>query len=486
MNPVYLSLAPALLAPGVGARAARAVAPLALLGVSAVQAAAAIAVAFTVTSSEPLAGAYLTTDATARLFLVVINVIFLGIAGYVWNRARTNPELKDVVSRFARLSLLFMGAANFVVLSNHLFGAWVALEVTTLAAAPLIVREGVPSSRRASWRYFLFSSVGLGIALVGLMCLARAVELEGGTPTPFVHELRSYAGAHHLPGEDGAPATLWRRVGLALVILGYGTKLGLAPMYSWLPETYDEAPPAVTALLAAVQFNCALVCLIRVLQIYRAGDRELVSTELLVLGILSMAVSTVSLIATFNYKRLIAYASINHAGVIAIGLAVGKTASYGVMLYVVSNAFIKAILFLTAGKIKAHYGTKDTREVAGLIKDLPYSGLLLMVGTFALLGFPPFGSFLGELIILSGLARARQITVFVVFCTLIALSFVATGRTIFPMIWGEPKKEVHWPRQSFVAAAPKLAFLVALVAMGIYMPRAVNALFREVAASLAE
>ena len=475
MNLVYLSLAPALLAPGVGARAARSVAPVALLGVAAVQAAAAIALAFTVHSSAPVAAGYLTTDATARLFLVVINVIFLGIAGYVWNRARTAPELEDVVSRFARLSLLFMGAANFVVLSNHLFAGWMALEVTTLAVAPLIIRNGVPSSRRASWRYFLFSSVGLGIALIGLMCLARSVESEGATPTFFLHELRDLAGT---------PPNLWRRIGLALVVLGYGTKLGLAPMYSWLPETYDEAPPAVTALLAAVQFNCALVCLIRVLQVYRAGDHELVSAELLVIGLLSMGVSTVSIIATRNYKRLIAYASINHAGVIAIGLAIGKSASYGVMLYVVSNAFIKAILFLTAGKIKAHYRTKDTREVAGLIKDLPYSGLFLMVGTFALLGFPPFGSFLGELIILSGLVRAKQFTVFVVFCTLIALSFVATGRTIFPMIWGEPRQEVHWARQSFVAAAPKLAFLVALVAMGIYMPQAVNVLFREVAASL--
>jgi hydrogenase-4 component F len=479
MNLAYLSLAPALLAPGLGARAARSFAPMALLGVSAVQAAAALVVAFTVHDATPFAGGYLTTDPTARLFLVVINVIFLGIAGYVWNRARTTPELQDVISRFTRLSLVFMGAANFVVLSNHLLAAWIALEVTTLAAAPLIVREGVLSSRRASWRYFLFSSIGLGIALIGLMCLARSVEASGGTPTSFLHELRASSSV-----TNDVTADLWRRIGLAFVVLGYGTKLGLAPMYSWLPETYDEAPPAVTALLAAVQFNCTLVCLIRVLQVYRAADRELVSTELLVVGLVSMGVSTVSIIATRNYKRLIAYASINHAGVIAIGLAVGKSASYGVILYVVSNAFIKAILFLTAGKIKAHYGTKDTRQVAGLIKDLPYSGLFLMIGTFALLGFPPFGSFLGELIILSELVRAKQVTVFVVFCAFIALSFVATGRTIFPMIWGEPMKEVHWPRQSFVAAAPKLVFLVALVAMGIYLPSAVNALFREVAASL--
>lgn len=475
MNLVYLSFAPLLLAPGIGSRAARSVAPLALLAASGAQAAAALAVAFTVKTGTSLAGGYLTTDATARLFLVVINLVFLGIAGYVWNRARTTPELADQVSRFARLSLVFMAAANFVILSNHLLAGWIALEITTLAATPLVVRTGVPSSRRASWRYFLFSSVGLAIALVGLVCLARSMATTGAHPTFFLDELR------------GAPTdapNLWRRLGLALVVLGYGTKLGLAPMYSWLPETYDEAPPSATALLAAVQFNCTLVCLMRVLQVYRAGDRELVATELLAIGLVSMAVSTVSIIATNNYKRLIAYASINHAGVIAIGLAIGKSASYGVVLYVVSNAFIKAILFLTAGKIKAHYGTKDTRKVSGLIKDLPYSGLFLMVGTFALLGFPPFGSFLGELIILSGLVRADQILVFVIFCSLISLSFVATGRTVFPMIWGAPKKRVHWPRQSFLSATPKLAFLVALVAMGIYMPAPVNALFRAVAASI--
>ena len=154
------------------------------------------------------------------------------------------------------------------------------------------------------------------------------------------------------------------------------------------------------------------------------------------------------------------------------------------LLYVVSNAFIKAILFLTAGKIKAHYRTKDTREIAGLIKDLPYSGIFLMVGTFALLGFPPFGSFLGELIILSGLVRAKQIIVFVIFCSLIALTFIATGRTVFPMIWGEPKKKVSWPPQRAPAALPKMVFLAALVVMGVYMPPPVNALFRAVAASL--
>lgn len=422
------------------------------------------------------AGGYLVADPTARLFLVVVNVIFLGIAAYVWNRRRHDPSLAAIASRFSALSLVFMGAANFVILSNHLLASWAALEVTTLAAAPLIIREGSPSSRRASFRYFLFSSVGLGIALLGLLCLSHSMRLDGFEPTFFLDELAA---------RTPSTPSVWRRIGLALVFLGYGTKLGLAPMYAWLPETYDQAPPATTALLAAVQFNAALVCVLRVLQVYRSGQGEMVATELLVLGLGSMAVSTASIIATRNFKRLIAYASINHAGVIAIGLGVGGRATYGLLLYVVSNAFIKAILFLTAGTIKSHYGTEDTREVAGLLKDLPFSGVFLMVGTFALLGFPPFGSFLGELIILSGVIQRGQIVVFVLFCTLIAMTFVATGRTVFPMIWGAPKKALSRKRgQSVLSATPKLVFMIALVAMGIYMPSTMNELFRAVAASI--
>ncbi len=432
-------------------------------------------VAFRPMSRGPVVAGYLTTDATARLFVIVINAIFLGIAAYVRHRAQSMPELRSEAARFARWAGPFILAADVSVLANHLLLQWLALEVTTLTAAPLIVRPGNRASMQASFRYFLFSSVGLGIAMLGLLCLGRALELDGGATRWFLHDLALRTQAYSTP---------WGRIGLVLIVLGYGTKFGLAPMYSWLPEAYDEAPPATAALLAAVQSNLALVCLLRVLEVQRSAQRSFVATELLVVGLASMAVSAVSIVATRNFKRIIAYAAINHAGVIAIGLGIGGSASYGVLLYVVSNAFIKAILFLTAGKIESHYRTKDAHAIRGLVRDLPYSGVFLMVGTFALLGFPPFGSFLGEMLILAGLIRAGQIVVFVLFCTFIAMTFVAMGRTIFPMIWGLPLREVSWPAQTATAAAPKWVFLVALVAMGIYLPAPINDLFLAVARSL--
>jgi len=424
-----------------------------------------------------LLGGWLRNDSTTRLFIAFVNPIFFGISVYVWNRVAATPEVKEEISirRFVALAIVFLAASNAVFVANHLYVLWIALEVTTLAAAPMIVRRSVARSRLASWRYLLFSSVGLGLVLLGFLCLSRSFEVAGQFPSWFLDDLERIAAASN---------NEWGRLGVAFILLGLGTKLGLAPMFSWLPDAYDEAPPSVAAMLGAVQFNAALVVLLRIVHVFRPAHAGLVQIELLSMGLVSMVVSALSLIATRNVKRLVAYASINHAGVIAIGLGIGKTASYGLFLYVISNAFIKAILFLTVGKIKAHYHTKDTRQIAGLLKNLPYSGVFLMVGTFALLGFPPFGSFFGELLILSALVSSGHLFVFAAFCVLITMTFVATGRTIFPMIWGEPKQSRTWPRQTFLSVFPKMVFLVALIVLGVYIPPVVNGLIQAVAATV--
>lgn len=416
---------------------------------------------------------YFVADATSRLFLLVVNLVFLGIATYLWTRVRDTPDLREGIERLAGFALLFIAAANLAILSNHVIAMWALVEATTLAAVPLIQFRLTPARLRASWRYFLFSSVGLALSLLGIACLARG--MEGHRVSLFLGGL---AEAAHQPSET------WRRVGLVLLLLGYGTKLGLAPMHTWLPETYHAAPPSVTALLGAVQFNVALTALLRILQAYGDTDRALIGPILLALGLTTMALSAFGIIATRNYVKLIAFASLNHGGVIAVGLGIGAGAAYGVVLYAVSNAFIKAILFLTAGKIEAHYQTEDVRQVSGLLKDMPYSGMFFMVGTFALLGFPPFGSFLGELIIMSGLIGAGHFVVFAAFCAILTVTFIATGRSVFPMIWGEPKKKVNWASQTVAMVLPKLVFLGVLLAMGVYLPAPVNALFRQVAVTL--
>ncbi len=413
-------------------------------------------------------------DATSRLFLVLIDVVGAGIALYIWGRLHAEPRLAEYIAGWVGAAALFLVFSNLAVLSNHLLLGWAFLEATTLAAVPLIRFRGTKASLDAAWRYLVFSGLGLALVFLGFACLARSLETAGAAVS---FELESLARAR-------ATGDGWWRLGIALTVLGYGTKLGLVPMFAWLPDTYDSAPPATTSLLAAVQSNVALLGLVRVVQIARVHDSDLVSFELIALGVATMVVASFGIIVSTRYKRLLGYASMNHAGVIAIGLGLGGEAAYGVVVYVVSNAVIKAILFLSAGKIQAHYRSEEIKDVSGLVKQLPYSGLFFMVGTFALLGLPPFGSFVGELIIMSGLVGRELFVVFVAFAAALTVSFVATGRSMFPMIWGTSRPGLDRPRIPFLAVLPKFIFVALLLAIGLYVPTSINELFRQVAASV--
>jgi hydrogenase-4 component F len=209
-----------------------------------------------------------------------------------------------------------------------------------------------------------------------------------------------------------------------------------------------------------------------------------VSVELIAMGVLSIAISGFHIVRADNYKRLIAYASINHAGTIAIGLGMGKNAAYGVVLYVVSNALVKSVLFLTCGNIKDHYGTKQLSSLRGLIRVMPFSGWAFMLGTFALLGFAPFGSFLGEIIILSNMAEGGYLVLFLFLCVMLTVNLVATGRALFPMIWGDTPENEDKVKEPIWSIASSIFYILVLVSLGLYTPEPVTSLLREVAATL--
>ncbi len=420
---------------------------------------------------------FMVVDATAQLFLLLINALFVGIALHMHNRLRAAPELTTDIHRLFRLALVFMAAANAAILSNHVVVAWICLELTALAAVPMIHHQRRDSATTAAWHYFLFSAVSLGLVLLGVICLTHGIELTvGAERVSLFHD--------NLRLEVAIADPIWRRLGLALMIFGYASKLGMVPLYSWLPETYDAASPSVTTLLAAVQFNAVFVGLFRMLQVYGGNDADLAGYQLTALGLASMLLATVKIVSTNNYKLLIAYAAINHAGVIALGLALGRPAAYGVILYVVSNALVKAILFLTAGTIKAHYRTKKIDELHGMIREMRYSALFFLVGTFALLGFAPFGSFFGEVIIMTGLITTGHFITFAALGVLLSVVFVATGRSLFPMVWGEPREGAVRQRESLVALGPKIFYLIILLSLGVYTPAPLSTLLQQVANSL--
>ena len=414
-------------------------------------------------------------DATSMLFVAVVNLVFLGTSVYLYSWIHhTHGSTEHMLSRTG-LSLLFMVALNLGLMCNHLLLMWSLIEVTTLCITPLVTQGYGKAPQRVAWRYLLYSSMSLGLAFLGFMCLARSAQ-EAGLPINFSFDQMS----HSLP----AVMDTWQQLGLALIMLGLGCKLGLAPLYGWLPETYETAPTSSSALLAAAQFNVNVVLVFRILQVYRGRDLGIVSQELLVMGSLSLIVAAIQMMAAKSYKRLIAYACVSSSGVIAIGLSVGKVAAYGVVLYVVSNAFVKSMLFVTAGRLRSVYGTNDIAALSGVIKRMPFSGVVLSVGVFALLGFPPFGSFMAEMLILSGIVQYGNLLVFTVMCAMLTVIFVATGRSLFPMLWGPLPEDVPVFHEPWITATPKLVFVVILVLLGIYTPDPVSYWLTVVAQSI--
>ncbi|MEQ1567778.1 MAG: proton-conducting transporter membrane subunit [Myxococcota bacterium] len=407
-------------------------------------------------------------DATSRLFLVLVNTVFFGIAAHVVNAAVHHDDGDHLVERLVTHGLPFLVACDVAIVAASPVVGWAGLEASTLFVAPLVA-AGHRERMWGSFQYFVFSSVGLSIALLGFACLEHA---GGGAEFTWTGLARAPLGGP------------WVEVGLFLVLGGYGAKLGLFPLNTWLPLAYATAPGPVAALLGAVQFNAALVAVVRVVITFHPVAPAFVEGWFVGVGLASMAVSTLGIVVTRDYLRLLGYGSINHAGVIAVGLGLGAPAAYGVLVYVVSNAFIKAILFLAAGRVYTVFRTSDATKVRGLVKLLPYNGLMLMVGTFALLGLPPFGSFLGELLILSAVVESGWVELLLPFCLLLVVSFVAIGRTLFPMIWGEPDPEARYAREKLNVAVPKLMFLGALVLLGLYVPAPVNDVLRSVASAL--
>jgi hydrogenase-4 component F len=421
------------------------------------------------------AGRYFVLDATSMLFLLVINSVFLGISVYMSSRVSTSRVLADSLLPRTALTLAFMVGMNLGVMANHLLLLWAFIELTTLCAAPLVAQGDTAAPRRVAWHYLLYSSISLALTFLGIMCLTRSAHLHG---------LEINFALDEMARGIASPGDSWQRLGLALILFGLGSKLGLAPLYSWMPETYEAAPTSTSALLAAVQFNISVVAVFRVLQVFRGQDTDFIAHELLTMGCLSLTVAAVQVMAARNYKRLIAYACVSSSGVIAIGLSVGKAAAYGVVLYIVSNAFVKALLFLTAGRLRAVYGTNDVKALSGVIRVLPFSGALFAVGIFALLGFPPFGGFMAEMLILSGIVQAGNLIAFTLMCTMLTIIFVATGRSIFPMIWGPSDHLGPQVQETWVSAVPKLGFVGVLILLGVYTPAPISALLVQVAQSI--
>ena len=345
---------------------------------------------------------------------------------------------------------------------------WVGVEGTTLASVFLVNFERTRASLEAAYKYLLICSVGIAIAFVGtvLVYYAEAVR-QHGVVEHAVPGLR-WTGLLAL-----APALSPRVLQLAFVFLvvGYGTKAGLAPMHTWLPDAHSEAPAPVSALMSGVLLSVGAYAILRFKPIVdAAAGPGFAGRVLITLGLLSLAVAAVFLWNPGNYKRMLAYSSVEHIGLVGLGLGFGGALGVsGALLHVANHALAKSVVFLLAGRIRAAYGTVELTAVRGLLRALPLTGRGFLLGVLALLGLPPFGLFTSEVMIFAAGFRAGYSAATAVGLVLLVVAFGGLLRAAHAMLFGPPPG-TDAPSAGWIGALPMAAALLALVLTGVAWP----------------
>ncbi len=401
-------------------------------------------------------------DPLGKWFLLVISVLFFFTSFYAVGYLGYRIERDNRIFTAAFSSLL--GLLSLAVMSRHLGLLWVAVEGTTLISAPLIYFNHNKLSIEATWKYLLVGSVGIALALLGTFFLAYSALIGGLDATLSFDELFKGASGLSRP---------WVRASFILVLVGYGTKMGLVPMHNWKPDAYGESPGVVGAVFAGAISAAGFLALIRVFQIGQAaGESEFLSFLLVILGILSMAVAGMSLIGQRDLKRTLAYSSVEHMGIFALGLGLGKPVFYGTLFHVLANALTKGVLFLSVANIQRAYGSKSIDVVHGVLRRMPFSGTLLLLGFFAVTGSPPFAPFISEFSILTGALAGGNIVVAVLFLVLLLLVFIGMGSTILKAVQGRYTSAVGdvLKKEGFFSAAPILGLFILVLTLGLAIP----------------
>ncbi|HSP17391.1 MAG TPA: proton-conducting transporter membrane subunit [Thermoanaerobaculia bacterium] len=424
--------------------------------------------------STDIAGSeWLRLDALGRLVLLVVSTLFLICAtycvGYLNVRANRDNRI------FCTALLGFLAMTSLVTLSQHLTIIWVGMEATTLTTALLLYFNHNRRSLEATWKYLMIGSVGIALALLGTLCLAYGALLGLGEPSLLFADLINRA--RQLP-------TPWVRTAFVFLLVGYGTKMGLAPLHTWKPDAYGEAPGVVGALLAGGLTSCAFLALLRVYRIVDAAGQGQFARELLVLfGLLSMATAAAFMVGQRDFKRLLAYSSVEHMGILVLGIGIGGAGIFAALLHVINNALTKGVLFLSAGNIHRAFKSKRLEDVTGALTRLPVSAGLFIAGFFAITGSPPFGPFVSELSVLLAAIDHHRYLVGAVYLVLLAVIFIGMGSTVLAVVQGTPPEDAAGRgfRDSAANTIPIITSLALVLVMGLWIPGPISRLIHDAA-----
>ncbi len=424
----------------------------------------------------PLAGNWIGVDPFSRLILLIVSLLFCGCSVYALGYLRYRIAWGNRI--FVSCLLLFLSAMSLAAVARHLGLLWVAVEATTVASAPLIYYNRNRLSIEATWKYLILCSVGIALAMLGILFVAYAA-LAGGAQVSLQFDDILQGAANY--------STPWLRAGFVFLLVGFGTKAGFAPLHTWKPDAYGEAPGLVGALLAGGLTSVAFLALLRTLQIMdAAGDGAMAREAFLAMGLISLGFAAVFVIRQPDFKRLLAYSSVEHMGILAIGVAIGGVATFGAMLHLMNNALTKGVLFLSAGNIHRRFASKRVGEVQGAITLVPVSATLFLLGFLAITGSPPFAPFISEFTILRGIFTGGHYLTGTLFLFFLAVIFIGMGSTVLSIVFGTPlerKGDTNY-RETIMTTGTPLVLLLIILLLGLYLPEPARKLFAEAAALL--
>jgi hydrogenase-4 component F len=412
----------------------------------------------------PLQNRYFSATPEGLLVLAILSFLFLWICLYSVFYMQETEMSKEPV--FNACMLLFLAAMSMVTIADHIIMLWVAVEATTLMSAPLIFVHHSKEALEATWKYVLICSVGIALALLGCFFIIFSMTM-GQVEAPI-----TFSALHDVAARLN-PA--WLKAGFIFILIGYGTKMGLAPMHTWLPDAHSEAPGPASALLSGALLNCAFLGVYRCHQLmYAAGLGPFSSNVLIAFGLASMLVAAVFILNQSDYKRMLAYSSIENMGIIAFGTGIGGIAVFGAMLHMIHHSLIKSSLFLTAGNIFLGYGTKIINKTGAMMRLFPKTAATFIAGFAGISGFPPFGLFISELLIIFGAVKAGRYVVVAIFIFCLILVFVGASRLVIQMVFGTRESDEILVPEQWKRALPPLVLLLTSMALVIWMPESVT------------
>ncbi|NJD03025.1 MAG: hydrogenase 4 subunit F [Ruminiclostridium sp.] len=418
-------------------------------------------------------------DSLNGLILFATTLVSLLIS--IYSIGYMNEEYKRSLVNIARLRLyycllhLFIFTMILTTITQNIGVMWISIEATTLASAFLVGFYNNRKSIEAAWKYIIICSVGIAFALLGVILLYYSSVISLGQTVQGLNWqfLNDNAGSLH---------SSILKIAFLFILIGFGTKVGLAPMHTWLPDAHSQAPSPVSALLSGVLLNTAMYGIIRIMTIVNKnmGNSQFTGSLMIILGLVSIGAAAVFILVQQDFKRTLAYSSIEHMGIIALGIGISSALSiFAALFHIINHSLTKSMLFAASGNVYLKYDTKKISKIQGILKVMPVTGTVFLLGIFAITGMPPFSIFTSELgITISAFKEGKYLAVGFLLAFLV-LIFAGFSSQMLRMFFGKPHKDHGIGEMNRITPVVLLILLAIITVTGIYLPSFLEKLIKS-------